>query len=58
MYRVGIIGPAGSVERIAKLAETFAQEIEFISFIYAEPRETGQAYMSLIPDGWLPPQTS
>lgn len=42
MYRVGIIGPAGSVERIAKLAETFAQEIEFISFIYAEPRETGR----------------
>lgn len=42
MYRVGIIGPEGSVKRITGLAKRFAQEIEFLSFIYEEPRETGK----------------
>lgn len=42
MYKVGIVGPAGSVERIVSLAQMLKQEIEFISFVYEEPRETEQ----------------
>ncbi|WP_150265467.1 hypothetical protein [Paenibacillus tepidiphilus] len=42
MYRVGIIGPAGSVERIADLAQMFEQGIVFRPFVYGQPRETAE----------------
>ncbi|WP_151733100.1 hypothetical protein [Paenibacillus tengchongensis] len=40
MYKVGIIGPAGSVERIGGLANIFEPEIAFRPFVYVQPRET------------------
>lgn len=39
MYRIGVIGPPQSIDRILEVANEFEHEIEFISFPYDESRE-------------------
>lgn len=39
MYRIGVVGPSLSVERILKLANEMEQEMEFIPYSYTEARE-------------------
>ncbi|MCM2532804.1 hypothetical protein NDK43_10910 [Neobacillus pocheonensis] len=40
MYRVGVVGPEWSVERILCLAKEFEQGMEFLAYPYEEPEET------------------
>jgi hypothetical protein len=55
MYRVGVVGPLPSVERILKVAEEFRQEMQFIPYPYEKTEETEQiveAYNGEV-DVWL-----
>ncbi|WP_232699645.1 hypothetical protein [Brevibacillus daliensis] len=40
MYKVGVVGPLPSVERIVGVAKEFAEEIQFIPYPYNDARET------------------
>jgi hypothetical protein len=42
MYKIGVVGPKTSVERMISMAEGFGEEVEFIPFPYAEFQETRQ----------------
>ncbi|WP_144555871.1 hypothetical protein [Bacillus sp. X1(2014)] len=40
MYRIGVVGPNWSLERILGIAKEFEQGMEFVPFPYEEPEET------------------
>lgn len=40
MYKIGVVGPAKSVERIIALAREIEQDMEFIPYIYEVATET------------------
>jgi len=40
MYRIGVVGPSWSLERILGIAKEFEQGMEFVAFPYEEPEET------------------
>ncbi|MCR8844319.1 hypothetical protein NQ117_11545 [Paenibacillus sp. SC116] len=39
MYRIGVVGPSLSVNRILKLAHDMEQDMKFIPFVYTEAKE-------------------
>lgn len=39
MQRIGVVGPGPSVKRILEVASEFESEIEFVPFVYEDPRE-------------------
>ncbi len=40
MYRIGVVGPSWSLERILGIAKEFEQGMEFVALPYEEPEET------------------
>ncbi|WP_221567114.1 hypothetical protein [Alkalihalobacillus sp. TS-13] len=42
MYRIGVVGPRTSVERMISMAEGFGEDVEFVPYPYAEFQETRQ----------------
>ncbi|WP_338131120.1 hypothetical protein [Cohnella rhizosphaerae] len=42
MYKVGVVGPTQSVERILAEAKAFDQGLEFIPYSYVETKETAR----------------
>ncbi|GAA4714589.1 hypothetical protein [Brevibacillus fulvus] len=42
MYRIGVVGPPPSVERILDVANEFEHEIEFVSFVYEDAKEVSR----------------
>ncbi|WP_408008109.1 hypothetical protein ACJROX_26035 [Pseudalkalibacillus sp. A8] len=42
MYRIGVVGPRTSVERMISMAEGFGEVVEFVPYPYAEFQETRQ----------------
>jgi hypothetical protein len=55
MYRIGVVGPHQSVERILSVAKEFEQGMEFIPHPYQEPKETAKIVLENdhTVDAWL-----
>ncbi|USG67438.1 hypothetical protein NDK47_09240 [Brevibacillus ruminantium] len=55
MYRIGVVGPLPSVERIMAVANEFEHEIEFVPIVYEDAKEVSQIVMERSPDfnGWF-----
>jgi hypothetical protein len=55
MYKIGVVGPHPSVERILEVASEFEHEIEFIPFSYIDAREASDIVKkhNQQVDGWF-----
>lgn len=55
MFKIGVVGPNLSVNRILEMAREMEQEMEFIPFVYKETREVEEIVLSndLQVDFWL-----
>ena len=55
MFKIGVVGPNLSVNRILEMAREMEQEMEFIPFVYKETREVEEIVLSNDPqvDFWL-----
>lgn len=55
MYRIGVVGPPPSVERILAIANEFEHEIEFVPFTYEDAKEVSQIVHEHNPEcnGWF-----
>ncbi|UFJ39602.1 hypothetical protein LOK74_16275 [Brevibacillus humidisoli] len=54
-YKIGVVGPGPSIERILGVAKEFRAEMEFIAYPYQNAQETKQIVAEHDPDvdGWL-----
>ncbi|WP_257349789.1 hypothetical protein [Pseudalkalibacillus decolorationis] len=55
MFKIGVVGPERSVERILSMAKEFEQGMEFIPFPYKDPKETKRIILECNDqiDSWL-----
>lgn len=55
MYKIGVVGPPPSVERILAVANEFEHEIEFVPFTYDDAREVSRIVQEHNPgfNGWF-----
>ncbi|MDT7989148.1 hypothetical protein REO35_15775, partial [Clostridium perfringens] len=55
MYKIGVVGPPPSVERILAVANEFEHEIEFVPFTYDDAREVSRIVQEHNPEfnGWF-----
>ncbi|EJL27682.1 hypothetical protein [Brevibacillus sp. BC25] len=55
MYRIGVVGPRPSVERILAVANEFEHEIEFVPFRYEDVRDVSKIVLEHHPElnGWF-----
>lgn len=55
MYKIGVVGPPPSVERILAVANEFEHEIEFVPFTYEDAKEVSKIVQEHNPefDGWF-----